>query len=136
MRIFSIFLICLFTMQGAVFAAPQCRAVKASHCCCCKGAAHTSCCCCSDNVTEKSGQAPQKNGPVRTASCNCSMPVAPLKHETAIISGNSGFDPVRFLAVMPVITTWQCFHFLRTSIAETAPPILTSCSRVFCPLRI
>ena len=136
MRILSVFLICLFVMQGAVFAAPQCRTAKSSYCACCKGASHK-CCCCTNDATNKPGHVPQKNVPLSTLPCNCTVPAAPQRHETALfVTENNTFNSLRFLSAVPAVMTWQGFNYMRTSIAATAPPLLISCPRVFCPLRI
>lgn len=136
MRSISTILICVFMMQGAVFAAPQYRTTaKAMHCCCCKSGSHK-CCCCTHDVPDKPGQIPQKNVPLSTLPCNCTMPVAPARHETAaFVSEQTSFDLLRFAVAMPVIMPWQGFNYIRTSISAP-PPVFISCSRLFCPLRI
>jgi hypothetical protein len=136
MRILSIFIIYALVMQGAVFGAPQCRSVSSSQCPCCE---HTSqkCNCCTAEVPKNAGRTSQKNVPLNTSPCNCTAPAAPQRHETAaFISENSGFDPVRFLSAVPVVTTWHGFNYLRTSVAAAPLPRHVFCSRVFCPLRI
>lgn len=136
MRIISTFLICLFMMQGAAFAAPQCRSAKATHCSCCMSGSHK-CCCCSHNVPDKPGQIPQKNVPLSTLPCNCTMPAAPARHETAVsVTENTTLKSICFLFAVHAVMPWQGFNYMRTSISATPPPIPISCSRVFCPLRI
>jgi len=137
MRILSIFIMCTFVMQGAVFAAPQCMTAKAAQCSCCKDASQK-CSCCSAEVPKKAGNTSRKNVPLSTSSCNCTLPAAPQRHETAaFISENSGFEPLRFAVALPVIMPWECFNYLRASVAATPPPVsLVSSPALYFPLRI
>jgi hypothetical protein len=137
MRILSIYIICILMMQGAMFAAPQYGTSIMSQCSCCENASQK-CRCCSTEVPANGARTSWKNVLLGSSPCNCSLPAAPKRHETAaVISGNSGSEHVRFISTMPAVMTWQGFNYLRNSTAAIPPPpISLGAPPLSFPLRI